>query len=109
MRAKIIGLRNIRSGTGWADSWPALLFTNFVTGRSFFLILKCGCLAGSISLERREYAWTRKEVVIMWQKLTSCRLGSENLENRDPLRGHTITSGMLLSSGGPVKSDAFFL
>lgn len=62
-----------------------------------------------ISLERREYAWTRKEVVIMWQKLTSCRLGSENLENRDPLRGHTITSGMLLSSGGPVKSDAFFL
>lgn len=26
-----------------------------------------------ISLERGEYAWTRKEVVIMWQKLTSCR------------------------------------
>ena len=71
-----------------------------------------------ISLERGEYAWTRK-VVIMWPKLTSSRLGIENLENRDPLRGHTITSrdplrghtitsGMLLSSGGPVKSDAFF-
>lgn len=53
MRAKIIGLRNIRSGTGWADSWPALLFTNFVTGRSFFLILKCGCLAGSVVLRQR--------------------------------------------------------
>ena len=53
MRAKIIGLRSTRSGPGWADNWPALLFTNFVIGRSFFLILKCGCSARSVVLRQR--------------------------------------------------------
>lgn len=81
MRAKIIGLRNIRSGPGWADNWPALLFTNFMIGRSFFLILKCGCLARSVVLRQRGCRLqvpTGARQVMKWVKRTRwelCELG----------------------------------